>query len=195
MVPAGSTGEAPRGRSDRGGASQDAAARPVKAYCGMRRRSTSPAASSTDPPWCFSTNPPRGSIPGVRGGMWSAIRALADRGSTVQLITQYVMAVTRLAGAALSRPMPRVMLPALDMLQSVTSGPRPRSKPSRKLIRATLRPAGSNVSGSGDRCRAGFETLCSKTNRATTNSWSVSVETALEGGHVPVVVEQPGNSA
>jgi daunorubicin resistance ABC transporter ATP-binding subunit len=77
---------------------QEAAARPVKTYSGgMRRRLDLAASLVSRPAVVFLDEPTTGLDPGRRGEMWSAIRALADRGSTVLLTTQYLEEADHLA--------------------------------------------------------------------------------------------------
>jgi daunorubicin resistance ABC transporter ATP-binding subunit len=76
----------------------DVAGRSVKTYSGgMRRRLDLAASLVNRPAVLFLDEPTTGLDPAKRNEMWTAIRALADRGSTVLLTTQYLEEADRLA--------------------------------------------------------------------------------------------------
>jgi ABC-2 type transport system ATP-binding protein len=77
-----------------------AAGRPVKDYSGgMRRRLDLAASLILSPPVMFLDEPTAGLDPRGRNEVWTAVRALADGGTTVLLTTQYLEEADQLAGA------------------------------------------------------------------------------------------------
>ncbi len=76
----------------------DAAGRPVKTYSGgMRRRLDLAASLVNHPAVLFLDEPTTGLDPAKRSEIWASIRALAERGSTVLLTTQYLEEADSLA--------------------------------------------------------------------------------------------------
>ncbi|QNE78242.1 ATP-binding cassette domain-containing protein [Streptomyces finlayi] len=75
-----------------------AADRPASTYSGgMRRRLDLAASLLTRPQVLFLDEPTTGLDPQSRNQIWSAVRELADRGTTVLLTTQYLEEADRLA--------------------------------------------------------------------------------------------------
>ena len=76
----------------------DAADRPVKTYSGgMRRRLDIAASLILEPTVLFLDEPTAGLDPRSRDEVWGSIRAIADRGTSVILTTQYLDEADRLA--------------------------------------------------------------------------------------------------
>jgi len=76
----------------------DAADRPVKTYSGgMRRRLDLAGALIAEPPILFLDEPTTGLDPRSRTDMWTVIRELVTRGTTLLLTTQYLEEADRLA--------------------------------------------------------------------------------------------------
>jgi ABC-2 type transport system ATP-binding protein len=76
----------------------DAADRLVKTWSGgMRRRLDLVASLIVDPPVLFLDEPTTGLDPRSRGEIWSTVRSLTARGTTVLLTTQYLEEADRLA--------------------------------------------------------------------------------------------------
>jgi len=76
----------------------DAADRPVRTYSGgMRRRLDLAASLVNRPQVLFLDEPTTGLDPRSRSGLWGAIRALVDEGTTLLLTTQYLEEADRLA--------------------------------------------------------------------------------------------------
>ncbi|MFC9249679.1 ATP-binding cassette domain-containing protein [Streptomyces sp. NPDC057136] len=76
----------------------EAADRPASTYSvGMRRRLDLAASLLTRPQVLFLDEPTTGLDPQSRNQIWSAVRELADRGTTVLLTTQYLEEADRLA--------------------------------------------------------------------------------------------------
>jgi ABC-2 type transport system ATP-binding protein len=75
-----------------------AADRPARTYSGgMRRRLDLAGALVADPPVLFLDEPTTGLDPRSRTELWSVIRELVDRGSTLLLTTQYMEEADQLA--------------------------------------------------------------------------------------------------
>ncbi|MFB7916277.1 ATP-binding cassette domain-containing protein [Streptomyces sp. NPDC056061] len=76
----------------------DAADRPARTYSGgMRRRLDLAASLLTRPQVLFLDEPTTGLDPHSRNQIWTAVRELADRGTTVLLTTQYLEEADQLA--------------------------------------------------------------------------------------------------
>ncbi|MEV8451768.1 ATP-binding cassette domain-containing protein [Streptomyces sp. NPDC052095] len=76
----------------------EAADRPARTYSGgMRRRLDLAASLLTTPRVLFLDEPTTGLDPHSRNRIWTAVRELADRGTTVLLTTQYLEEADRLA--------------------------------------------------------------------------------------------------
>src|SRR5690606_3319628 len=76
----------------------DAADRPVKTYSGgMRRRLDLAGALVAEPPVLFLDEPTTGLDPRSRTELWSIIRELVARGTTLLLTTQYLEEADQLA--------------------------------------------------------------------------------------------------
>ncbi len=76
----------------------DAAHRPVKTYSGgMRRRLDLAGALVAEPPVLFLDEPTTGLDPRSRTGLWSVLRELVNRGTTLLLTTQYMEEADQLA--------------------------------------------------------------------------------------------------
>ncbi|EPH40004.1 daunorubicin resistance protein DrrA family ABC transporter ATP-binding protein [Streptomyces aurantiacus] len=76
----------------------DAAERPARTYSGgMRRRLDLAASLLKRPRVLFLDEPTTGLDPHSRNGIWEAVRALADEGTTVLLTTQYLEEADQLA--------------------------------------------------------------------------------------------------
>lgn len=92
---------APRGRADElleQFGLTEAADRPARTYSGGMRRRLDLAASLLVPPRVlFLDEPTTGLDPHSRNGIWDAVRALASRGTTVLLTTQYLEEADQLA--------------------------------------------------------------------------------------------------
>jgi ABC-2 type transport system ATP-binding protein len=77
----------------------DAGDRLVKTWSGgMRRRLDVVASLITSPQVLFLDEPTTGLDPRSRAGIWSAVRELADKGTTILLTTQYLDEADQLAG-------------------------------------------------------------------------------------------------
>jgi ABC-2 type transport system ATP-binding protein len=76
----------------------EAAARPVKTYSGgMRRRLDLAGALVAEPPVLFLDEPTAGLDPRSRNELWTVIRELVSRGTTLLLTTQYLEEADQLA--------------------------------------------------------------------------------------------------
>jgi daunorubicin/doxorubicin transport system ATP-binding protein len=115
---------------------EGAANRSVKTYSGgMRRRLDIAASVVVTPELLFLDEPTTGLDPRSRDQVWQIVRALAGRGTTVMLTTQYLDEADRLAGRIAVMDRGRVIAEgtSAELKASVGSG----------VLRVSLRDAGA----------------------------------------------------